>query len=248
MNKQNPSISTSQTSSLISIGELLSKTWQVYKSKIKVFLGIMLLPVLINIVFFLVAAGAGLAGLAGKQFLKISLGGALPFMIVLGIILFLGVIIIGLWAQIALLFAIKERKQQIGIKASFAKGWHKIISFLWISILTSLVTMAGFLLLVVPGIIFAVWFSLAPYVLVSEGLKGKKALSRSRQLVKGNWGKVFWRLFIITAISLIISISLSFITNVANLIIPLFLTPFVIVYTYLLYENIKRLKEGRIAV
>lgn len=59
------------------------------------------------------------------------------------------------------------------------------------SVLVGLVVGLGFLLLVVPGIIFSLWYALTIPVLVLEGTKAGASMGRSRALVSGNLGKVF---------------------------------------------------------
>ena len=70
-------------------------------------------------------------------------------------------------------------------------------SILWIVILGGFLTLLGFLLLIVPGVYLAVAFAVALPVLMTEGVRGRKALGRSRSLVKGRW----WR----TAILLLVA-------------------------------------------
>src|SRR3989339_248756 len=113
------------------------------------------------------------------------------FLILFGLIFFVVLIIAGLWSQIALLCAIKEREQDIGIKEAFRMGWHKIISYYWVSILSTFMVLGAFLLFFVPGIILAIWFSLALYILIAEDKKGMNAFFRSKQLVSGKWWTVF---------------------------------------------------------
>jgi len=235
-----------QITSLPGISDLLSRTWQIYKERIWVFVGIMILPVIIGIVVALIFGG--LFVLQIKQFFEPGLI-LLPILIVLVLI----AIIIILWSRVALLFAIKERIEKIGIRESFVKSWPKIISYLWISILVGFVTIIGFLLFIIPGIIFSIWFSLAAYVLVAENLTGTKALSRSKQLVSGYWWKIFWRFLIVGIIALIISLVISFIReligipreiDISSIIIALFFTPFAATYTFLIYEDLRKIKEG----
>lgn len=170
-------------------------------------------------------------------------------LIPLGII---GVFIL-FWSFVALLFAIKEREERIGVFESYKKSFPKLLSFIWISILVASITSGGLLLLIIPGIVFAVWFSLAIYVLVSEDLKGMKALFRSKQLVQGYWWKVFWRFFFIYLIaSLILStpsifqhLKIPFVIVFDILLYPLVI-PFLIVFGFLLYENLRQIKEGTV--
>ncbi len=243
-----PLTSQSEINSLPGIGDLLSRTWQIYKERIWVFLGIMILP-LLAVLFILLA---GLLVILLTNLLRISLEGGflLIFNLLLFIFIFILAVIIRFWPQVALLYAIKEREQKIGIKRSLAKSWPKILSYFWISLLVGIITFLGFLLFIIPGIIFTIWFSLATYVLVAEGLTGTKALSRSKQLVSGNWWRVFWRFLVIITVGAIIFLPLIFIEKLAN--IPdiastIFLFLFMLfsaIYGFLIYEDLKKLKEG----
>ena len=64
-------------------------------------------------------------------------------------------------------------------------------SMIWASILVGVVVVLGFLLLVVPGVIFSLWFALTVQIVVLERLAASKGMSRSRALTSGNLGKVF---------------------------------------------------------
>jgi len=229
-----------QTSTLPGVGNLLKRTWQAYKSRLGTFLGIMILPVIFRFLF-----------LIPEVVLKVNLALGIFLLVVFG----LASIIIGFWSDVSLIFAIKEREQKIGIKEFFQKGWHKIIPFIWISILTGFITTGGFMLLIIPGIIFSVWFAFSNFILISEDLKGTNALFRSRQWVSGNWWRVFWRHFVISIIAIIVYLGISFPFRVflgeiggdiASTIILLFLIPFSTLYSFLIYEDFKKLK-GEIA-
>ena len=239
MNNQNQKqISSTQPQilALPGMGDLLKRTFSVYKARLGTFLGIMVFPLICS-VFFLILP----ANLKKNLLLGISLF----------IIFWLAVMVTSLWSSVSLLYAIKEREEKIGIVESFRKGWHKIISFVWISILAGFITLGGFLLFIIPGIIFAIWFAFPIYVLVSEDLRGMNALFRSKQLVSGKWGSVALRLFTIGVIALVIYsvifFPLSFFVgkkaaDIGDSIISLFLTPFSVTFTFLIYEDLKKFK------
>lgn len=227
---------------LLGIGELLNQTFQIYKSRIGIFLGIMVIPFLISSFFYLPFLALYPLIIFGK-FLGPFL---LPFLLLAAIVFItfgIVAIVISLWAQVSLLFAIKERQQRIGFKESFTKGWSKVLSYWWISIISGFIVMGGYVLFIIPGIILSVLFSLAAYVLISEGKKGMTALFRSKQLIKGYWGKVFWRFLALGIIVLLISLVAGFIPLLRNF-IYLFIAPFSITFGFLIYENLKQLKRG----
>ena len=67
----------------------------------------------------------------------------------------------------------------------------KLLTVILASILVGLVAAVGFLLCIVPGVIFMLWFALAIQVIVIEGQGVTASMARSKELVKGNMGKVF---------------------------------------------------------
>lgn len=67
----------------------------------------------------------------------------------------------------------------------------KFMTLILASILVSLCVGLGFVMLVVPGVIFSLWFALITPAIIMEDLGATAGMSRSRTLVKGNLGKVF---------------------------------------------------------
>ncbi len=231
---------------------ILGQARSIYKKRLGTFLGIMIIPTLVSIGFsiFLLASG----GFLGLYLIASSFSTGVTFFIFLLVILILFLIfVIQIWSQIALLYAIKDCEEGIGVKESYRRGWCMIVSYFWLSFLGGFIILGGLLLLVVPGIIFAVWFSLAIFVLIDEDLKGMNALLKSREYVKGKWGSVFWRNFFIVALALIVSLVPvlvfyflkvpSSVQKISSNIISLFLIPLVMTYAFLVYSNLKAMKD-----
>lgn len=220
---------------LSSIGDLFSRAWQVYKERFWTLVGIMAIPVLA----WLVIGGLGI----GLTFLSsLFEGGILILMVLLVIVGVVMGILLAFWPQVALIYAIKERERRIGIKDCFVKGWRIISSFIWVSILVSLVTFGGFILLIIPGFIFAVWFLFSTYILVTENVNGSAALSRSKELVQGYWWSIFGRIALLILVAGGIGFILAFVPFVGQLISNLLVVPFSVTFLYLLYEDLKRAK------
>ena len=74
------------------------------------------------------------------------------------------------------------------IGACFGHALKRFLPLLGTSMLMGLAIMGGMILLVIPGIIFAFWFSLSQHVAVLESTAGSAALTRSKLLMKGNIG------------------------------------------------------------
>jgi hypothetical protein len=76
----------------------------------------------------------------------------------------------------------------IDVEASYRYGFRRFGSVVWISLLVGIVVAIGFILLVIPGIIFLTMLSVAIPALVVENRRGTDAMGRSWNLVKGH----FW--------------------------------------------------------
>lgn len=249
--------------SLPSATSLLKEAWDIYKKKIWTFLGIeLILPILSGILVFVlmfvivISFGASyffslfqVSGISQKA-PDFSAGVIIAFVIALILVIAVGVIA-QLIAQVGLLYAIKDHQEGIGIKEAYKRGWHKIRPYLWIQIIVGFATIAGFIFLIIPGIIIGVWFNFAMFVLVSEDLRGTYAILKSKEYVKGYWGAVFWRMIFLVLMMVIISIGLttifslakiSSVGSIANMVVNIFLMPLIFIYYYLIYEKLKSLK------
>jgi hypothetical protein len=133
---------------------------------------------------------------------------------------------------------------------SLANGFKKSLSYIFISIMTALAVLGGFLLLIIPGIIFAMWFSFSTFALLFEDKKGTVAMKRSKDLVSGRFVAIFWRLFAFGLVIMLIQFPLNLISGsliemTGNLYISIIfswiyyvsIVPFSAVFMTLLYEN-----------
>jgi hypothetical protein len=77
------------------------------------------------------------------------------------------------------------------VGGSLSRAVTIILPLLWTWLLMMLAIMGGMILCIIPGILFAFWFSLASHTVVIEGNSGVAALSRSKFLMTGNIGTVF---------------------------------------------------------
>jgi MFS family permease len=81
--------------------------------------------------------------------------------------------------------------------ASYSRAAPRLLSLLGTQILVGLAVMVGFLLLIIPGVIFSLWFLIIAPVVVLEGVGGTSAMGRSRELMRGNLGKGFSLMFVV---------------------------------------------------
>ncbi len=228
---------------LPSAQELLRQAWEFYKKYFSLLVPIYAIPYAVTLVFVLLSSG-------------IKHGGSLAAgLIGLSVIVWVLMVIMWIWAEAAILFAIKDPEPNMNVSAALTKGRAKIWPMFITGLLSGLAVLGGFILLIIPGIIFALWFSQSAYIVVSEDLEGTKALSQSKKYVSGRLGAVFWRGFVLVVISIIISAVINSIAGaifgsqgtqseveraLVNGIVTVFWAPFATVYGYKLYTYLKR--------
>jgi len=222
---------------MIGIDNLIKNAWQIQKKNLWTYAGIVILPL---IVAFIVGIITGLTSIGG--ILAWPFGGGI-LMIILAIIFWAVSIFISMWGGAALLYAISREDAEIKIIDSFKSSLRLVFPYAWIGILIALAIGLGFILLIIPGLIFGIWFAFAPYIFFKEGIKGVDALKKSKELVKGNWWKVFGRGFVLSLITMLVGIVFGLIPFVGRFVASLFTTPFGIIYFYLMYKDLKTIKQ-----
>ncbi|HUV05540.1 MAG TPA: hypothetical protein VMX94_10590 [Armatimonadota bacterium] len=91
------------------------------------------------------------------------------------------------------------------ILGSYQAIIRRMLPFAGTMIVASLIIWAGFLLLVIPGIIFSFWYAFISEVFVIEGKASSEARRRSRQLAAGQWGRIFLLTLIAGLLAAIVS-------------------------------------------
>lgn len=98
----------------------------------------------------------------------------------------------------AIIFALGEA--YLGRPIEFGKSLRSvtpiIVPLLGTTFLAALFIIGGYLLFVIPGIYLQLSYLIAWQVMVLEGIFGRRALSRSRELMRGSLGRGFGVLFI----------------------------------------------------
>lgn len=224
--------------------DLFEAAWKIYKQRFWKFLIITLIPLLAWIPLGLFGVGTGLYPKNLTLNLRIFTGVLVMLTIVIGLVL-------QIWSQAALICAIKDSAENLGIGESYRRAKSKIFPLLWVSFLSSVIISGGFVLLIIPGIILSVFFSLSSFILVTEGERGMNSLLKSREYVRGHWGAVFWRLLFLVGILIVFGLGIGTLFAVLNYskiggsatnFLGLILTPLFVIYVYLIYENLRILK------
>jgi hypothetical protein len=75
------------------------------------------------------------------------------------------------------------------------------LPFMWTligaTIVSTIVVFLGILAFIIPGIMFGVWFTFIGIAVVLEGRGVTESLGRSREIVHGNWWRIFGMLLLI---------------------------------------------------
>jgi uncharacterized membrane protein len=179
----------------LSTGELLDRTFSLYRSHFGLFIGIFALPHLAVLAFQVVGIAIQSPGTQLTKILMTALWS-------LGA-LFL-TMIVSAASQAATVVAVSQvhLDRPASVMDSFLRVKGQILGVIGLSMLVGLLVGLAFLALIVPGVLLAIQWSLAVPAKVLENRSATEAMSRSSDLTKGNRGRVFviWILFILLSI------------------------------------------------
>lgn len=91
---------------------------------------------------------------------------------------------ISVWSIVATLMLLKNRRLQPSIPQTLLSPMSKLLPYLWVLFLIFILTLGGLMLFIVPGILFTIWFMMAPVVAVAEDEGGIDALLISREYAR----------------------------------------------------------------
>jgi len=213
-----------------SVGSLWGGTWRLYKERFRVLMKIAVIPALFLIL--------------GNVYLR----SGLPLAIAFGLLFMLAGWIIAVFAYSAFLIALHENA---GFDDAYRRGARFFWPLVWMSILAAFTIIGGFVMVIIPGIILGVALAFRGFTLVLENRRGMDALAQSREYVRGYWWAVLGR-------SLLLGICVGVATGIVSAIftaamgtlggmlasgvLALFLVPFSLIYSYLMYRNLAALK------
>jgi uncharacterized membrane protein len=182
--------------------------------------------------------------------------------------IFYFIVFMVLWTSIAFpvaggaaTYAISERYlgNDVAVNAALRRGLANFWSVAMAQITVSIRVLIGLILLIVPGVLWLLSYSLVVPTILVEGQKAVPSLRRSRELMKGYRGKAFAIMVVMILLEGILAIGISSVTSsifrtdstggavmnsaITNL-LSIFLAPLGIVATILLYYDMRIRKEG----
>ena len=182
----------------MSLGEVLDRTFSLYRSNFWLFVGIMSMPLVVLFAFQVGAVSLGIGAAFGMGGRNIGPGATAGIVtgIIVGVVVFL-VAYLGAYgaAQAATVFAVSDLYlgRSATVRGSFGKVRGRILRVLGVLILTGLIVLVGCLALFVPGMILLARTGVSVPVSMLEDESPSAAISRSMELTKG-FG---WSMFVI---------------------------------------------------
>jgi len=94
----------------------------------------------------------------------------------------------------------EAQQQPLSAGDALALGLRRLLPLVAVTVLYMVIMMLGFLLLIIPGIIFGLSLMFSFYVVLLEGKGPLAGLAESHRLVWGNW----WRTLVIISVATVI--------------------------------------------
>ncbi len=234
------------------IGSLLRDSWQMYRENfsqlIRTYLYALIgfIPLLATILlFFAYSQAFPIFSFFWQVILAVILVYAALFSF--GFLIYMSVN-----AYMGMFVAIKE-DFQLQPKENVERAKKYFWSYIVISMLTLMLILFWFFLLVIPALVFTVFYSFAVYALVFEGKREMEAIDRSKELVRGRFwpvaGRLLFLILIVAVISGIFASLRSFseegtlwfsLMSLIEQVVAFILTPFYLLYSYFIYKDLAK--------
>ena len=195
----------------MSVGGILDQAFRLYRENFARFLAIVAIiqvPLYLLVMIWAVVRQAGLLRMQEgatreAQALVMAVSG-------IGLLLYVPLtVVVQQLSTAALVKSVSE--SYLGREASVGQSYQfvlpKALSLIGAALLVALVTGVGYMLCVVPGVIFSLWFALTAPSIVIENRRATQGMARSKDLASGNLG----RIFLVFLVVFLISVAFSFV-------------------------------------
>jgi len=185
------------------------------------------LSIAMSIFSFVLATGAGSNAVRQPAFILPLVASAIPLAVV------------GIWFQAATYEAVIRAVDGRGltVKETLLTAWKKAWCFFLVSLARGLIMALGFVILIIPGIIFGVWFSFSLFIQISKGTSVRESLAKSRSLTKGRFWPILGRFSVFLLIYVLIQMVSANIPYIGP-VFAIFMGPFFLIPFYLLYKDL----------
>jgi hypothetical protein len=195
----------------LSTGEILDRTFTLYRRNFLLFLGISAIPhvlvLVLNLARVSITFGSLLAPNAQRShavpLVSPSVGTGVAFLII-GLLLVVVMVIAYLLSQGATVIAVSEiyLGRSISITESFRRVSGELLNLFGVVILNGLATIAAFVCLIIPGIYMMCRLVVCVPAALVENIGARDSLERSFTLTKDNAGRAFVILLLYFAVAI----------------------------------------------
>jgi len=232
--------------------DLIKESWAIYQKNVLKFIEVFvyglvgLVPMFAILLLFFAYNITGLVQIV-PLYVNIILGIITFVTFVASIYL---AVVYGIRTKVASILLLKNNFTSA--KENFNEAKPYFAKFLGVSLLLVVLILAWAFALIVPALIFAVYYGFAQYILIAENKRPFTAIERSYDLVRGYWWPTFGRLTLLAVMGIIVYVILSIPTagmqegsatsviySVILNIIWAVLSPYFIIYSYNLYKSLK---------
>lgn len=220
--------------SAIDIGQVVRKTFDIYRDQAAVLLG------------------AAAAIFVGVLVLGVVLGAISPVLLLIVAIFQIVAQLFYTGMVVRLVEDVQDGRRDSTVKQLFEAVRGRALTLFVLALLASLAIALGLVLLIVPGLVLLTWWAVAAPVVVVEGRGATEALGRSRGLVQGHGWQVFGVIAIFFLINIVISAILGGIGAAAGdavggalrVVGSTLAAPLFALGASVLYFDLRRIKEG----
>lgn len=172
---------------LLSTADIIDRSWELYRRHLRTMLLFVVLLFIPDVVVALLADLA-LPALASRGIDRNILLG-------LSLAVYLPLSCISLWVSIGLLRAIAAliRGETVAWRPILKNAISVILPTAAAAIALLIFFVAGTVALVVPAVIFSIWFAFVLPYIVLDHIPWTKAFARSKELVRGRFWPILWR-------------------------------------------------------
>jgi hypothetical protein len=184
--------------------------WEVLRLNLPVFAFIALVPL---VLFVLILALVIMPWLMTSSFTLINIISAA----------FLGLLLLAagvlLWPAMIITQIDSAKNKKVDFSQAVKQAVKVALPFLGLTILIGLITLLGFVLLLIPGFLAIFFLCMAPYIYIDKKVGVVAAIKQSYKLVKANWRLVFAVFIVNFAISFVSIVP--FFGSIANIVLTI---------------------------
>jgi hypothetical protein len=242
------------------LGEILSAAFQIYKDNAQALI-IIVAIVVVPLSFISALISHAVAGstttttrTSGNFSYTVTTSSHSLLTVIIGVIVVAAIgLIISALLQAAMFRGAAEATigDPVDVESSYRFGFRRIGGVIGVGLLVGLIVAVGLILLIVPGIIFWVFFSVSIPVLIIENRGVTQSMGRSWNLVSGHFWHVFGVIIVTYLIAAVVSGILGAIGGnnwiirwILSAIGQIITTPFTALATVLLYLDLRARKEA----